>query len=41
MENAYTRTPSEALKHFAVTEAKGLADHQVQTLRQKHGKNGM
>ena len=41
MDNAYTRTPSEALKHFQVTEEKGLSEQQVQSLREKHGKNGM
>ena len=41
MENAYTRTPSEALKHFQVTEEKGLSEQQVNSLREKHGKNGM
>tara|TARA_R110002003_G_scaffold129_2_gene12078 strand:- start:3978 stop:4133 length:156 start_codon:yes stop_codon:yes gene_type:complete len=41
MENAYTKTPAEALKHFQVTEEKGLSEQQVQSLREKHGKNGM
>jgi magnesium-transporting ATPase (P-type) len=41
MENAYTRTPAEALKHFQVTEEKGLSEQQVKSLREKHGKNGM
>lgn len=41
MENAFTKTPSEALKQFGVTEEKGLSAQQVQSLRQKHGKNGM
>jgi Ca2+ transporting ATPase len=41
MENAYTKTPAEALKHFQVTEEKGLSEQQVKTLREKHGKNGM
>jgi Ca2+ transporting ATPase len=40
MENAYTKTPSEALRHFGVTEDKGLSEPQVKTLREKHGKNG-
>jgi|SRR5690242_2437574 len=41
MENAYTRTPAEALKHFQVTEPNGLSETQVKSLRDKHGKNGM
>lgn len=41
MENAYTKTPSEVLKHFQVTEEKGLSEQQVKSLRDKHGKNGM
>jgi len=40
MENAFTKTPGEALKQFAVTEEKGLSAQQVQSLRQKHGRNG-
>jgi len=41
MENAYTKTPAEALQHFQVTEEKGLSEQQVKDLRAKHGKNGM
>ncbi|KAJ4318349.1 hypothetical protein N0V94_004479 [Neodidymelliopsis sp. IMI 364377] len=41
MENAYTRTPTEALKHFQVTEEKGLSEQQVKSLREKHGKNAL
>lgn len=41
MENAYTKTPAEALQHFQVTEEKGLSEQQVKELRAKHGKNGM
>jgi Ca2+ transporting ATPase len=40
METAYTKTPAQALKHFGVTEEKGLSEQQVQSLRAKHGKNG-
>ena len=40
MENAFIKTPSEALKHFGATEEKGLSAQQVQSLRQKHGRNG-
>lgn len=39
MENAYTKTPAEALKHFQVTEDRGLSEQQVRSLREKHGKN--
>jgi Ca2+ transporting ATPase len=39
MENAYTKTPTEALKHFQVTEDRGLSEQQVRSLREKHGKN--
>jgi hypothetical protein len=41
MENAFTKTPAEALRHFQVTEEKGLSAQQVDALRAKHGKNGM
>lgn len=41
MENAYTRTPAEALQHFQVREEQGLSDQQVASLREKYGKNGM
>ncbi|KAF3034465.1 hypothetical protein E8E11_004526 [Didymella keratinophila] len=41
MENAFTRTPAEALKHFEVTEEKGLSEQQVKSLREKHGKNAL
>ncbi|KAF2474807.1 calcium ATPase [Lindgomyces ingoldianus] len=41
MENAYTKTPSEALRHFQVTEAKGLSEQQVRSLREKYGKNAL
>jgi Ca2+ transporting ATPase len=40
MEDAYTKTPSEVLKAFGVAEEKGLSAQQVQSLRQKHGRNG-
>jgi Ca2+ transporting ATPase len=41
MENAYNKTPAEALRHFQVDEHKGLSASQVQSAREKHGKNGM
>lgn len=40
MENAYTKTPAEALRHFQVEEQKGLSAQQVKSAREKHGKNG-
>lgn len=39
MENAYTKTPAEALKQFGVAEARGLSAQQVKSLREKHGRN--
>jgi Ca2+ transporting ATPase len=41
MENAYIKTPGEALKAFQVTEHAGLSEQQVQSAREKYGKNGM
>jgi len=41
MENAYTKTPAEALRQFQVEEQQGLSAQQVQSAREKHGKNGM
>ncbi|CAN9318114.1 unnamed protein product [Alternaria alternata] len=41
MENAYTKTPAEALKYFQVDEQKGLSAQQVQSAREKHGKNAL
>jgi Ca2+ transporting ATPase len=41
MENAYTKSPAEALQHFQVTEQRGLSVQQVKTLREKHGKNAL
>ena len=40
MENAYTRSPGEALKHFQVSEQNGLSEQQVLSQRKKYGKNG-
>jgi Ca2+ transporting ATPase len=39
MENAFTKTPAEALRQFQVTEETGLSAHQVESLRQQHGRN--
>ncbi|KAF2015695.1 calcium ATPase [Aaosphaeria arxii CBS 175.79] len=41
MENAYVKTPAEALKQFGVTEAGGLSDQQVVGSRAKHGRNAL
>ncbi|KAF2265624.1 calcium ATPase [Lojkania enalia] len=41
MENAYTKTTAETLKHFSVTERKGLSEKQVRSLREKYGKNAL
>ncbi|CAN9425737.1 unnamed protein product [Alternaria alternata] len=41
MENAYTKTPAQALKYFQVEEQKGLSAQQVQSAREKHGKNAL
>lgn len=41
MENAYTQTPAEALRHFDVTEERGLSEQQVHRLREKHGRNAL
>ncbi|KAF1836642.1 calcium ATPase [Decorospora gaudefroyi] len=41
MENAYTKTPAEALRHFWVDEHKGLSAQQVTSAREKHGSNAL
>ncbi|KAF1996102.1 calcium ATPase [Amniculicola lignicola CBS 123094] len=41
MDNAYVKSPGEALKQFQVSEAKGLSEQQVISSRQKHGKNAL
>lgn len=41
MENAFTKTPAEALSHFQVTEQRGLSEQQVRSLREKHGRNSL
>ena len=40
MENAFTQSTSEVLKFFSVSEVQGLTEAQVQTYRQKYGRNG-
>jgi Ca2+ transporting ATPase len=41
MENAFIKSPAEALRHFQVSEQQGLSAQQVQSLREKHGSNCM
>ncbi|KAG0651179.1 Calcium pump [Hyphodiscus hymeniophilus] len=41
MENAYTKSTSEVLKFFSVSEARGLTDSQVASSREKHGRNAI
>lgn len=41
MENAYTKTPAEVLKHFQTKEARGLSAQQVNDSRKKHGRNAL
>jgi hypothetical protein len=40
MEDAYTRSTEEVLKHFQALEATGLSERQVELSRAKHGRNG-
>lgn len=40
MENAYTKSPAQVLKHFQVSQASGLSDAQVARQRAEHGRNG-
>ena len=41
MEDAYVRSPSEVLKHFGVSESRGLSSEKVKEQRQKFGPNCM
>ncbi|CBX90378.1 similar to calcium-transporting atpase sarcoplasmic/endoplasmic reticulum type [Plenodomus lingam JN3] len=41
MENAFTKTPAEALSQFQVSEDSGLSEQQVRSLREKHGRNSL
>ncbi|KAL4776262.1 hypothetical protein BDW60DRAFT_175835 [Aspergillus nidulans var. acristatus] len=41
MEQSYTLTPAEVLKHFDVTERSGLSSAQVSQSRQKYGPNAL
>jgi Cation transporter/ATPase, N-terminus len=39
MEQSYTKSNQEVLKHFNVKEAKGLSRRQVEDNRQRYGRN--
>ncbi|TVY73428.1 Calcium-transporting ATPase sarcoplasmic/endoplasmic reticulum type [Lachnellula suecica] len=41
METAYTKTTSEVLKHFGVSDTQGLTESQIQASREKHGHNAI
>lgn len=41
MDFAFTRSPAELLRHFAVSEDAGLTQDQVLTSREKHGSNAL
>ncbi|KAF2405558.1 calcium ATPase [Trichodelitschia bisporula] len=41
MDDAFVRSTQEVLKHFDVTEAKGLNEARVEVLRAKHGRNAL
>ncbi|EGP85744.1 unnamed protein product [Zymoseptoria tritici ST99CH_3D7] len=41
MDDAYSRSTAEVLKHFQVTEQSGLSESAVEASRQKHGKNAI
>ncbi|KAF2657340.1 calcium ATPase [Lophiostoma macrostomum CBS 122681] len=41
MDNAYIKTPEQALAHFQATEEQGLSEQQVTASRQKYGKNAL
>jgi hypothetical protein len=40
MENAFSKTTEEVLKHFSVDETIGLSEAQITASREKHGRNG-
>jgi Ca2+ transporting ATPase len=40
MESAFSKSTEEVLKHFSVTETKGLSEAQINAYREKHGRNG-
>jgi len=40
MEDAYAQSTSEVLKFFSVSETQGLTEAQVQSYREKYGRNG-
>ena len=41
MEQAYTHSPTEVLKHFSVTESQGLTSQQVSAARTRYGSNSL
>ncbi|KAH8657435.1 hypothetical protein BGZ60DRAFT_434405 [Tricladium varicosporioides] len=41
MESAYTKSTSEVLKHFSVSESQGLSEAQVKASREKYGRNAI
>ena len=41
MDQAYTKSGAEILKHFAVKEEQGLSSQQVQASKQKYGSNSL
>ncbi len=40
MDDAFVRSPSEVLKHFKVSEDRGLSSERVKTQRETFGPNG-
>jgi hypothetical protein len=40
MDDAYVRSPSEVLKHFQVSENRGLSSGRVKAQRETFGPNG-
>lgn len=40
MEQSYTKSTSEVLKQFDVTERQGLSPQRVEDNRKRYGKNG-
>lgn len=41
MDQAYTKSAEEVLKHFGIRESQGLSSQQVTTARGKHGSNSL
>jgi hypothetical protein len=40
MENSHVRSSAEVLRHFSVSEHRGLSDEQVRISTEKYGRNG-